>query len=154
MLCLQSQSDIFISTYMFNNGTFPGNTNFSIRCSRSVYIWHADKIIIVCVPLTIWTTSAVLSSLFCCIDAGVKAIAECLARSNADETQETARALLESISHGNPKHQNQIYKGLIALLTCTSPKAQQLALHTLHTVQVKRQRAHQVVYNSCKCAFF
>ncbi|XP_056269918.1 armadillo-like helical domain containing protein 1 [Pseudoliparis swirei] len=80
-----------------------------------------------------------------CESHGVKAIAECLARSNADETQETARALLESISHGNPKHQNQIYKGLIALLTCTSPKAQQLALHTLHTVQSKMETAHHSI---------
>uniref|UniRef100_A0A8C9XXB4 Armadillo like helical domain containing 1 n=1 Tax=Sander lucioperca TaxID=283035 RepID=A0A8C9XXB4_SANLU len=71
-----------------------------------------------------------------CESHGVKAIAECLAKSNTDETQEAAWALLESLSHGNPKYQNQIYKGLIALMTCTSPQAQQLILHTLHTVQV------------------
>ncbi|XP_051234005.1 armadillo-like helical domain containing protein 1 [Dicentrarchus labrax] len=77
-----------------------------------------------------------------CESHGVKAIAECLAKSNTDETQETAWALLESLSRGNPKYQNQIYKGLIALMTCTSPKAQQLVLHTLHTVQSKMKTAH------------
>uniref|UniRef100_A0A8D0A663 Armadillo like helical domain containing 1 n=1 Tax=Sander lucioperca TaxID=283035 RepID=A0A8D0A663_SANLU len=70
-----------------------------------------------------------------CESHGVKAIAECLAKSNTVETQEAAWALLESLLHGNPKYQNQIYKGLIALMTCTSPQAQQLVLHTLHTVQ-------------------
>ncbi|TDH08427.1 hypothetical protein EPR50_G00097690 [Perca flavescens] len=75
----------------------------------------------------------------------VKAIAECLAKSNTDETQEAAWALLESLSHGNPKYQNQIYKGLIALMTCTSPQAQQLVLHTLHTVQSKMKTAHHSI---------
>ncbi|KAM6939302.1 armadillo-like helical domain containing protein 1 [Lycodopsis pacificus] len=80
-----------------------------------------------------------------CESHGVKAIAACLAKSNTDETQETAWALLESLSHGNPKYQNQIYKGLIALMTCTSPKAQQLALHTVHTVQSKMKTAHHSI---------
>lgn len=79
---------------------------------------------------------------FCHILTGVTAIAECLAKSNTDETQETAGALLESISHGNPKYQNQIYDGLIALMACTSPKAQQLALHNVHTVQVIPALSH------------
>ncbi|XP_035509688.1 armadillo-like helical domain containing protein 1 [Morone saxatilis] len=77
-----------------------------------------------------------------CESHGVEAIAECLAKSNTDETQETAWALLESLSRGNPRYQNQIYKGLIALVTCSSPKAQQLVLHTLHTVQSKMKTAH------------
>ena len=79
---------------------------------------------------------------FLYILAGVKAIAECLATSSTDETKETACVLLESLSHGNPKYHSQVYKGLIALMTCTSPKAQHLVLHTLHTVQVKQQSAH------------
>lgn len=69
--------------------------------------------------------------------SGVKAVGECLAKSNTDGTQEAARTLLESVSYGNPKYQSQIFKGLIALTTCTSPKAQRLVLHTLCTVQVK-----------------
>ncbi|KAL7396260.1 hypothetical protein ABVT39_003123 [Epinephelus coioides] len=80
-----------------------------------------------------------------CESHGVKATAECLAKSNADETQETACALLKSLSHGNPKYQNQIYKGLIALMTCTSPMAQQLVLHTLRTVQSKMKTAHHSI---------
>ncbi|XP_030288668.1 armadillo-like helical domain containing protein 1 isoform X2 [Sparus aurata] len=77
-----------------------------------------------------------------CESHGVKAIAECLATSSTDETKETACTLLKSLSHGNPKYQNQIYKGLIALMTCTSPKAQHLVLHTLRTVQSKMKTAH------------
>ncbi|KAM9357931.1 armadillo-like helical domain containing protein 1 [Symphorus nematophorus] len=80
-----------------------------------------------------------------CESHGVKVIAECLAKSNTDETQETAGALLESLSNGNPKYQNQIYKGLITLMTCTSPKTQQLVLHTLHTVQSKMKTAHRSI---------
>ncbi|KAA8590015.1 hypothetical protein FQN60_013380 [Etheostoma spectabile] len=80
-----------------------------------------------------------------CESHGVKSIAQCLARSNTDESQEAAWALLESLSHGNPKYQNQIYKGLIALMTCTSPPAQQLVLHTLQTVQSKMKTAHHSI---------
>ncbi|XP_029285042.1 armadillo-like helical domain containing protein 1 [Cottoperca gobio] len=80
-----------------------------------------------------------------CESQGVKAVTECLAKSNTDETQEAAWALLESLSHGNPKYQNQIYKGLIALLTCTSPQTQQLVLHTLHTMQSKMKTAHHSI---------
>uniref|UniRef100_A0A3B4YY25 Armadillo like helical domain containing 1 n=1 Tax=Stegastes partitus TaxID=144197 RepID=A0A3B4YY25_9TELE len=68
-------------------------------------------------------------------ESHVKVTAECFATSNTDECQETALALLDSLSHGNPKYQDQIYKSLIALLACGSPKAQQLVLHTLHTLQ-------------------
>lgn len=67
---------------------------------------------------------------------GVKVVAECLAKSSADEMQEAAQMLLESLYHGNTKYQSQLYKGLIALLTCSAPKVQQRVLHTLHTVQV------------------
>lgn len=72
----------------------------------------------------------------------MKVIAECLVKSNAYKTQEMTWMVIESLSHGNPKYQIQIYKGLIALMTCTSPKAQQLVLHTLRTVQVKQMNAH------------
>uniref|UniRef100_A0A3Q3R3Y1 Armadillo like helical domain containing 1 n=1 Tax=Monopterus albus TaxID=43700 RepID=A0A3Q3R3Y1_MONAL len=69
-----------------------------------------------------------------CESCGVKVIAECLAKSNAEETQEVAWTLMESLSHGNPKYLNQIYKCLITLMTHTSPKTQQLVLHALRTV--------------------
>ncbi|XP_028260131.1 armadillo-like helical domain containing protein 1 [Parambassis ranga] len=80
-----------------------------------------------------------------CESHGVKVIAQCLAMSNSEESQEAAGALLESLSHGNPKYEEQIYKALIALMTCTSPKAQQLALHTLITVQQKLKSAHHSI---------
>jgi hypothetical protein len=67
---------------------------------------------------------------------GVRSIAECLARSRLEDTQTQARYLLENLAKGNPKYQNQVYKGLIALLPVTSPKAQELAVQTLQVVQV------------------
>ncbi|XP_071764649.2 adenine DNA glycosylase [Centroberyx gerrardi] len=79
---------------------------------------------------------------FICESYGVRAIAECLATSITAETQEAAWALLESLSRGNPKHQNQVYKGLIALMPCTSAKAQQLVLQTLRMVQSKVKTVH------------
>lgn len=36
---------------------------------------------------------------------------------------------------GNPKYEGQVYKALIALLKCVSPKAQQMAAQTLRIVQ-------------------
>ncbi|XP_075472302.1 armadillo-like helical domain containing protein 1 isoform X2 [Ascaphus truei] len=77
-----------------------------------------------------------------CESYGVRAIAECLAKSKLEETQEQAQVLLDSLAHGNPKYQNQAYKGLIALLPCASPKAQQLALQTLRIVQAIVNTAH------------
>jgi hypothetical protein len=67
---------------------------------------------------------------------GVRSIAECLAKSKSEETQIQAKYLMENLAKGNPKYQNQVYKGLIALLPCTSPKAQELAVQTLQIVQV------------------
>lgn len=75
----------------------------------------------------------------------MKVIAECMVKSNADKTQEMTWMVLESLSHGNPKYLSQIYKGLIALMTCTSPKAQQLVLLTLRTVQVKQICVRQLI---------
>ncbi|KAB0358147.1 hypothetical protein FD754_002303 [Muntiacus muntjak] len=71
-----------------------------------------------------------------CESYGVRSIAEYLAKSKSEETQEEVQVLLDSLIHGNPKYQNQVYKGLIALLPCASPKAQQLALQTLRTAQL------------------
>ncbi|ELW62156.1 hypothetical protein TREES_T100004237 [Tupaia chinensis] len=70
-----------------------------------------------------------------CESYGVRSIAEFLANSKSEETQEEVQVLLESLVHGNPKYQNQVYKGLVALLPCASPKAQQLSLQTLRTAQ-------------------
>ncbi|XP_062963258.1 armadillo-like helical domain containing protein 1 [Cynocephalus volans] len=70
-----------------------------------------------------------------CESYGVRSIAEFLAKSKSEETQEEVQILLDSLVHGNPKYQNQVYKGLIALLPFASPKAQQLSLQTLRTAQ-------------------
>ncbi|KAM9242269.1 armadillo-like helical domain containing protein 1 isoform 2-T2 [Dugong dugon] len=70
-----------------------------------------------------------------CESYGVRSIAEFLAKSKSEETQEEVQVLLDALVHGNPKYQNQVYKGLIALLPCASPKAQQLSLQTLRTAQ-------------------
>ena len=68
--------------------------------------------------------------------SGIRAVAECLAKVKTDEAQDNCRNLLLMLAQGNPKFQVQVYKGLIALLPCTSPKAQQMAAHALRTVQV------------------
>ncbi|XP_060934878.1 adenine DNA glycosylase [Limanda limanda] len=80
-----------------------------------------------------------------CESHGVEVIAEYLAKSNTEETQDTAWALLESLSHWNPKYQHLIYKSLIALMACRSPKAQQMVLHTLRVVQSKMKTAHHSI---------
>ncbi|CAB1455037.1 unnamed protein product [Pleuronectes platessa] len=80
-----------------------------------------------------------------CESHGVEVIAECLAKSNTEETQDTAWALLESLSHWNPKYQHLIYKSLITLMACSSPKAQQMVLHTLRVVQSKMKTAHHSI---------
>ncbi|KAM4549075.1 armadillo-like helical domain containing protein 1 isoform 2-T3 [Odontesthes bonariensis] len=76
-----------------------------------------------------------------CESHGVRVIAECLFMTKKADTRQAAGALLESLSNGNPKHQDQIYKSLIALMTCASPKVQQVVLHTLRTVQLKLKSA-------------
>ncbi|XP_053549362.1 armadillo-like helical domain containing protein 1 [Bombina bombina] len=83
-----------------------------------------------------------------CESYGVRAIAECLAKSKSEETQEQAQAVLELLAHGNPKYQNQVYKGLIALLPCCSPKVQQLALQTLRAVQAVVSTAHPSIVDA------
>lgn len=70
-----------------------------------------------------------------CESYGIRAIAECLAKSKAEETQDACRNLLLMLAQGNPKFEVQVYKGLIALLPCSSPKAQQMAAQSLRVVQ-------------------
>ncbi|XP_045159982.1 armadillo-like helical domain containing protein 1 [Mercenaria mercenaria] len=70
-----------------------------------------------------------------CESYGIRAIAECLAKSKSEETQDACRNLLLMLAQGNPKFEVQVYKGLIALLPCSSPKAQQMAAQSLRVVQ-------------------
>ncbi|MED6263644.1 hypothetical protein CHARACLAT_006603 [Characodon lateralis] len=82
---------------------------------------------------------------FICEKHGVKIVAECMTMSNTNHTQETGRALMESLSYGNPTYQDQVYKSLIDLMSCTSPKAQQLVLQALRAVQLKQKTAHHSI---------
>ncbi|NXD80420.1 ARMD1 protein, partial [Halcyon senegalensis] len=70
-----------------------------------------------------------------CESYGVRCLAEFLATSNSAEAREDVQVLLDSLGRGNPKYQNQVYKGLVAVLPCASPHAQQLALRALGGMQ-------------------
>lgn len=70
-----------------------------------------------------------------CESFGVRAVAECLAKSKSFDTQDRAKYLLQDLATGNPRYEVQIYKALISLLSTASPKAQQLAAETLRYVQ-------------------
>ncbi|NWR55072.1 ARMD1 protein, partial [Bucorvus abyssinicus] len=70
-----------------------------------------------------------------CESYGVQSLAEFLATCNSAEAQEDVQVLLDSMGRSNPKYQNQVYKGLIAVLPCASPHAQQLALQMLGVMQ-------------------
>ncbi|NXN39280.1 ARMD1 protein, partial [Rhinoptilus africanus] len=70
-----------------------------------------------------------------CESYGLRSLADFLATSSSAEAQEDAQLLLDSLGRGNPKYQHQVYKGLIAVLPCTSPGAQRLALGTLVVMQ-------------------
>ncbi len=67
---------------------------------------------------------------------GIRSVAECMAKSRSEKTQEAARDVLELLAEGNPRFRDQVYKGLIAVLPCDSAKAQQLALQSIRILQV------------------
>lgn len=74
---------------------------------------------------------------FAIMFAGVRAVAECLAKAKSEDLQDDCRNMLLILAQGNPRFQGQVYKGLIALLPCSSPKAQQMAAYSLRVVQVR-----------------
>ncbi|KAA3679003.1 uncharacterized protein DEA37_0007573 [Paragonimus westermani] len=76
---------------------------------------------------------------------GIRAVAECMAKSTSEETQEAARNLLEILAEGNPRFADQVYKSLIGVLPCHSPKAQQLALQTIRVLQATRETANRAL---------
>ncbi|XP_036611355.1 armadillo-like helical domain containing protein 1 [Trichosurus vulpecula] len=80
-----------------------------------------------------------------CESYGVRSIAEFMAKSKCEDTQEEVQILLDALVHGNPKYQNQVYKGLIALVPCASPKAQQLSLQTLRIAQAIVGTVHPTI---------
>uniref|UniRef100_A0A8C2TBK7 Armadillo like helical domain containing 1 n=1 Tax=Coturnix japonica TaxID=93934 RepID=A0A8C2TBK7_COTJA len=71
-----------------------------------------------------------------CESYGVQSLAKLLATSSSAEVQDEVQILLDSLGRGNPKYQNQVYSGLLAVLPCGSPHGQQLALQTLRSMQV------------------
>uniref|UniRef100_A0A3B3BGT7 Armadillo like helical domain containing 1 n=1 Tax=Oryzias melastigma TaxID=30732 RepID=A0A3B3BGT7_ORYME len=79
---------------------------------------------------------------FICENNGVEILSDCMVGSDVGDP---AGALLESLSHGNPKYQEQIYQSLIGLLTRVRPRAQLLLLQTLRSVQLKRRAAHRSI---------
>ena len=72
-----------------------------------------------------------------CESFGIRAVAECLARTDCIECQEEAKSLLQELATGNPRYQKQVYKALIALLKSSSPEAQQIGAQILTTLQPK-----------------
>lgn len=79
-----------------------------------------------------------------CQSYGIRAIAECMAKSTTNEnTQKSAQLLLESLAHGNPIYIQQVYKGLIAILLSTSSKAQELSASLLCKLQPQLETIHR-----------
>ncbi|UJR34140.1 hypothetical protein I4U23_021547 [Adineta vaga] len=78
-----------------------------------------------------------------CQSFGIRAIAECMAKSDTSErTQKGAQILLDSLALGNPLYIQQVYKGLIAILLSTSPKAQELSISLLCKLQPQLEKVH------------
>ena len=78
-----------------------------------------------------------------CQSYGIRAIAECMAKSSTKaNTQKSAQVLLDSLAHGNPTYTQQVYKGLIAILLSTSPKAQELSASLLCKLQPQLEQVH------------
>ncbi|XP_040466612.1 LOW QUALITY PROTEIN: armadillo-like helical domain containing protein 1 [Falco naumanni] len=70
-----------------------------------------------------------------CESYGVRSLAKFLATSSSAEAQEDMQILLDSSDHGNPKYQNQVYKGLLAVLLHATPPSPPRALQTLGAMQ-------------------
>ncbi|NXX96179.1 ARMD1 protein, partial [Centropus bengalensis] len=66
---------------------------------------------------------------------GVRSLTEFLAASSSAEAQGDVQIVLDSLGRDNPEYQNEVYRGLVSVLPCASPRAQQLALQTLRALQ-------------------
>ncbi|KAL5107834.1 Armadillo-like helical domain containing protein 1 [Taenia crassiceps] len=82
---------------------------------------------------------------------GIRAVAECMAKSRSERTQEAARDVLEQLAEGNPRFRDQVYKGLIAVLPCDSAKAQQLALQSIRILQTGNPVANRALIDRVNC---
>ncbi|OUM67322.1 hypothetical protein PIROE2DRAFT_5292, partial [Piromyces sp. E2] len=70
---------------------------------------------------------------FICESYGIRAIADCLARSKSEETQDCAKNLLYQLGVGNPKYLIQVYKALMSILISptVSVSSQQMSSQAL-----------------------
>ncbi|KAI9355923.1 hypothetical protein DFJ73DRAFT_823950 [Zopfochytrium polystomum] len=81
---------------------------------------------------------------FLCESYGVRAVADCLARSKSEVTQDYCQNLLHQLGTGNPKFLMQVYKSLLSLLTSpsSSPTAQQMVGQALRMLLPSVQLIH------------
>ncbi|KAJ3125739.1 hypothetical protein HK098_008261 [Nowakowskiella sp. JEL0407] len=84
---------------------------------------------------------------FICESYGVRAVADCLARSKSEITQDYARNLLIQLGQGNPRFLVQVYKSLLGMLTSTvpSPTSQQMAGQALRTLLPNISTIHPTI---------
>ncbi|KAI8613915.1 armadillo-type protein [Chytriomyces sp. MP71] len=87
---------------------------------------------------------------FICESYGVRTIADCLARSRSEITQDYCQNLLYQLGVGNPKFLIQVYKSLLSLLTSatTSPTAQQMAGQALRMLLPSIQSVHPTIVDA------
>ncbi|KAM7542963.1 hypothetical protein Aperf_G00000014488 [Anoplocephala perfoliata] len=78
-------------------------------------------------------------------DVRIRAVAECMAKSRSERTQEAARDVLEQLAEGNSRFRDRVYKGLIGVLPCDSAKAQQLALQSIRLLQTGNPVANRAL---------
>ncbi|VUZ49039.1 unnamed protein product [Hymenolepis diminuta] len=68
-----------------------------------------------------------------------------MATSCSEQTQAAARDLLEQLAEGNPRFRDHVYKALVAVLLCDSPKAQQFALQSIRILQTGNPVANRAL---------
>jgi len=66
---------------------------------------------------------------------GIRAVAECMVRSNSEEMCELGRRLLYCLAEANPRFTVTVYKALVALFACDLPLVQRLAACTVRRLQ-------------------
>ncbi|XP_066914369.1 armadillo-like helical domain containing protein 1 [Clytia hemisphaerica] len=66
---------------------------------------------------------------------GVRAVCECLGKSQTLGCQEACRLIIINLSNGNPRYLQQLYKAMIILLKSASPEAQRIAAQALQKIQ-------------------
>ncbi|KAJ3281685.1 hypothetical protein HDU79_010575, partial [Rhizoclosmatium sp. JEL0117] len=87
---------------------------------------------------------------FLCESYGVRTVADCLARSRSEITQDYCQSLLYQLGVGNPKFLMQVYKSLLSLLTSTqsSPTAQQMSGQALRMLLPSIQTIHPSIVDA------